>query len=72
MKIIRTIAMNTDHSYHGVPLEAARVTLHCSEQLTQDEIEIAKNNLIMKLHSMAKRMPHAYWLNQPPRAAQGE
>jgi hypothetical protein len=63
MKLVRTIAMHTDHSFYGTPIETSRVTLYCNETLTPAQIEMAKYNQEMKLRSMAKRMPHSYWQN---------
>ena len=81
MKIIRTIAMNTDHTYHGTPCEITRVELSMSEEMMTPEIvEIAKRLQVERLHSLAKAMPHRYWLYPAQRpyadelyaAAQGE
>ena len=65
MKLIRTIAMHTDHSYYGAPIETSRVELYVDETMTPEAIEIAKENQKMRLHSMAKRMPHSYWQKRP-------
>ena len=65
MKLIRSIAMPTDHNYYGYPIEVGAVELWCDESLTAREIEIAKQNQEMKLRSMAKRMPFSYWKETP-------
>ena len=64
MKTIRTIAMYTDHTYHGKPIEVSRVSLMVDECITPEEIEFLKEQQERKLKSMAKRMPHRYWQNQ--------
>ena len=62
MKLIRTIAMHTDYSYHGSPIETSRVELYLDEDMMAPElVAIAKRNQEARLHSMAKRMPHRYW-----------
>ena len=62
MKLIRSIAMDTDHTYHGTPCEVTRVDLYISEDvITPDVLRIAKQNQVMRLHEHAKRMPHRYW-----------
>lgn len=61
MKSVRTIAMYTDHSYYGTPIECSRVTLYVDECVTPEEIEFLKEQQVSRLRSMAKRMPHMYW-----------
>ena len=69
MKLIRTIAMPTDHSYHGTPIETSRVELFISDDIewTPEMIAKIKENQEKKLHSMAKKMPHSYWIKQKAR-----
>ena len=64
MRLIRSIAMFTDHDYHGRPVETGRVDLFCSEVMTEAQIALTKEMQEIKLHSMAKRMPHDYWRKQ--------
>ena len=62
MKLIRTIAMYTDHTYHGRPCETSRVTLFINEEMiTPEVIDTAKELQEKRLLSMAKRMPHSFW-----------
>jgi len=66
MKLIRSISMYTDHTYHGKPAETSRVDLYCDNvMMTPEQVEIAKHNQDMKLRSMAKRMPCSYWNEVP-------
>lgn len=63
MKLIRSIAMNTDHGYHGEPREVTRVDLHMDQDvMTPEAVAIAKRLQVERLHSHAKSMPHRYWL----------
>mgnify|MGYP001570321252 CR=1 FL=1 len=64
MKLIRTIAAQTDHNYHGEAIETSRVELHCDPSVTPDQIEILKRQQEKRLQSMCKRMPHQYWKKQ--------
>lgn len=67
MKLVRSIAMNTDHTYHGTPCEVTRIDLYLDEHLMTPEIvRIAKDNQERRLHEHAKAMPHSYWLQRKP------
>lgn len=62
MKLIRSIAMNTDHTYHGEPIEVTRIDLWMSEEvMTPEAIAEAKKMQVATLHGHAKSMPHRYW-----------
>ena len=63
MRLLRTIAMNTDHGFYGNPIETSRIELYVSDDIvwTPEMIEIAKQHQEERLHSLAKRMPHRYW-----------
>ena len=61
MERIRTIAMHTDHSYHGSPIETSAVTLSVDESVTPEQVEFLKTKQEERLRSLAKRMPHRYW-----------
>jgi RNA binding exosome subunit len=61
MKTIRTIAMFTNHGYHGNPIEVTRVTLYADKYATNEEIKYMENEQIKELRHKAKRMPHRYW-----------
>lgn len=67
MKLVRSIAMFTDHSYHGKPVEISRVDLYMDEhiQFTEDELAVMKENQKQRLLHMAKRMPHKFWQEHP-------
>jgi len=63
MKLIRVIAMNTDHGFHGNPIEMTRVELYLDEDvITPEVVAIAKQLQEERLHSYAKSMPHRYWI----------
>lgn len=74
MKLLRIIAMPTNHNFHGNPTEISRVELWVSEdvKLTPSMVAVLKENQDMKLHSLVKAMPHGYWnresYDHPPRA----
>jgi len=63
MKLLRTVAMNTDHIFYGLPVEVSRVDLFISNDVewTPEMIETSKRCQDEHLRSMAKRMPHSYW-----------
>lgn len=63
MKLLRTVAMNTDHGFYGTPIEVGRVELYVSDDIewTPAMIETSKRSQGEHLRSMAKRMPHSYW-----------
>ena len=62
MKFVRSIAMNTDHTYHGTPCEVTRIDLYMDESvMTPETVAAAKRNQVHKLREHAKAMPHRYW-----------
>lgn len=61
MKLVRTIAMHTDHDYYGNPVETTAVELYCDERMPPEQVEIAKRNQENRLRAAAKRMPHHFW-----------
>ena len=64
MKLVRTIAMNTDHDFYANPTEVTRVELYMDpDVMTPEAVEIAKRLQVERLHSMAKAMPHRYQLH---------
>jgi hypothetical protein len=70
MKLIRSIAMPTDHNYHGFPVEVTRVDLYmdeCAISAFPGSVELAKELQDERLRSHTKRMPHAYWLDKEPK-----
>lgn len=58
----RTIGMATDHDYYGYPVEYSYITLTYDADLTDDQIKVLERNQEMRLRSMAKAMPHRYWM----------
>ena len=63
MKLIRSIAMETDHDYYGYSTEVTRVDLFLAEEMiTPEVVAIAKQLQVERLHHAAKSMPHRYWL----------
>ena len=63
MKLVRSIAMNTNHSFYGNPMEVTRIDLYMDEDvMTPEAVALAKRLQIERLHHAAKRMPHRYWL----------
>jgi len=68
MKLIRSIAMSTDHNYHGFPAEVTRVDHYISEDVLSPEIEaFLKQEQVRRLHSHAKAMPHVFWMRPEQR-----
>ena len=67
MKLVRTIAMFTDHSYYGKPIETSRVELYVDSfyKPTDEELAMMKKNQEQRLLRMAKRMPHKFWHDHP-------
>ena len=64
MKLIRSVSMHTDHSYHGTPIETSTVTLFANtDVVTPEQMQVLKRQQENKLHSLAKAMPHSYWRN---------
>ena len=57
MKLIRTIAMTTDYTYHGSPREVSRVELHLDpDMITPEVLAIAQQLQEERLLSMRKRI----------------
>lgn len=74
MKLLRTIAMYTDHDYHGRPIETSRVELYVDEVMgkpTQEMLDAMYENQRMRLLRMAKRMPHRFWQEHPELESKG-
>lgn len=63
-----SMAMFTDHDYHGNPVEVSRVevTLGDLVKWTPEMKAYIKHQAVEQLHSMAKRMPHKYWRERKP------
>jgi hypothetical protein len=61
MKLVRTIAMHTDHDFYGRPIEVTGVELYCDPDLSPELVEVLKRNQEKRLLSHVKRMPHRYW-----------
>lgn len=65
MKLLRTIAMSTNHDFYGNPTEVTRVELHMDpDVMTPGAVALAKQLQEERLHSHAKAMPHRYWLER--------
>ena len=63
MKLIRSIAMSTDHGFYGKPFEVTRVDLYMEEDvMTPETVALAKRLQVERLHNSVKAMPHRYWL----------
>lgn len=58
--------MPIDHSFYGRPIEYGFVDLHISDDIawTPEMLKVAEQNQEMCLKSMAKRMPHRYWIKE--------
>ena len=62
MKLVRTIAMPTNHDFHARPTEVTRVELWMDpDVMTPEAVALAKQLQEERLHSHAKAMPHRYW-----------
>ena len=63
MKLIRTIAAYTDHSYYGDPIENTTIELYADQEAQEstDAIEILRQNQNRRMLEECKRMPHAFW-----------
>lgn len=53
--------MATDYSHHGQVLETSRVDVYVDEAVPNELRGEIIRNAERRLHSMARRMPHAYW-----------
>jgi len=60
--LVCSIAMYTDHNYHGEPIETTTIELHVNPDfVTPEQIELLKEIQVKRLHAAAKAMPHKYW-----------
>lgn len=64
MKLVRSVAMYTDHTYYGNPIETSTVSLFIDEAVTPEQLAFLKIQQQRRLESMAKNMPHSYWLDE--------
>lgn len=62
MRLVRGIAMNTDHGFYGEPVQVTRVDAYVSRDVdTPEVVELLKREQVRLLHSRAMAMPHLYW-----------